>query len=95
MTKPEVLENEFARRDSTITTFWCHETPQIWLKHFQGGDRELHRFLEMKSNQKKQLKRAFLAFFGDISGKNLNKAVIAQTSFPCYETKGFAKKIVL
>ena len=49
----------------------------------------------MKSNQKKQLKRAFLAFFGDISGKNLNKAVIAQTSFPCYETKGFAKKIVL
>ena len=44
---------------------------------------------------KKQLKRAFLAFFGDISGENLNKAVTAQTSFPCYETKSFAKKIVL
>ena len=62
---------------------------------FQAGDRELHRFLEMESNQKKQLQRAFLAFFGDISGDNLNKAVIAQTSFPCYETKSFAKKIVL
>ena len=49
----------------------------------------------MESNQKKQLKRAFLAFFGDISGENLNKTVIAQTSFPCYETKSFAMKIVL
>ena len=44
---------------------------------------------------KTQLKPAFLAFFGDISGENLNKTVIAQTSFPCYETKSFAKKIVL
>ena len=44
---------------------------------------------------KKQLKRAFLAFFGDTSGKNLNKTVTAQTSFPYYETKGFAKKMVL
>ena len=31
----------------------------------------------MESNQKKQLKRAFLAFFGDISGENLNKTVTA------------------
>ena len=48
------------------------------------------------NHTKKQLKRAFLAFFGDISGENLNKTVIiAQTSFPCYETKSFVKKIVL
>ena len=44
---------------------------------------------------KTQLKPAFLAFFGDISGENLNKTVIAQTSFPCYENKCFPKKIVL
>ena len=44
---------------------------------------------------KKQLKRAFLAFFGDTSGKNLNKTVTAQTSFPCYEKKGLDKKMVL
>ena len=49
----------------------------------------------MESNQKKQLKRAFLTFFGAIYGENLNKTVIAQTSFPCYETKSFAKKILM
>ena len=32
----------------------------------------------MESNQKNPFKSAFLAFFGDISGDNLNKTVIAQ-----------------
>ena len=49
----------------------------------------------MEWNLKKQLKRAFLAFFGDISVENLNKTVIAQISFPCYDTKSFATRIVL
>ena len=27
MSQPEFSEKEFARRDSRITAFWCHETP--------------------------------------------------------------------
>ena len=44
---------------------------------------------------KKQLKRACLDFFGDISGENLNKTVIAQTSFPCYETKIYQESCLM
>ena len=35
-------------------------------------------FLKMESNQKKTLKSAFLVFFRDISGENLNETVTAQ-----------------
>ena len=56
MSKPKFLEKEFARPDGAITAFRCHETPQIWIWCFQGGDRELHQFLKMESNQKKPIK---------------------------------------
>ena len=94
MSKLEFSEKEFVRPDSAITAFWCHETPQIWLWYFQGGDRELHRLLKMESNQNK-LKLAFLVVFGDIPGENLIETVLHNISLPCYKTKRFAKKTVL
>ena len=29
MSEPELLGKEFARPDSAVTAFWCHETPEI------------------------------------------------------------------
>ena len=42
---------------------------------------------------KKQLKRAFFAFFGDITGENLNKTVTSQLGFHVMKPKVLPRKL--